>query len=734
MWRGLHPAARVPGASSAARRAHCLPAGRRAQEGSGRRVAAAVFAGASGAFLLRIGGASPGSPPAAPDPGVALLAKVSEHIAGVEEYTRAQVAGHTTPETGIWVTYGNGVYDITDFVKQHPGGAKRIMLAAGKDLGAFWRIYQQHFGDGAAETVAAHLLRMRIANLVPGEEDLEALDADDPFHNEPEHRHPSLKVWSKRAFNAEAPTDLIGDTWITPSEIFYCRHHHPVPDIEMDAYKLKVSGQGLDRELSLSVDHLKMLFPKREVVVTTQCGGNRRSGMNMVKKTMGISWGVGAISTAKWGGVWLRDVLRLAGLEDEESASDSGVRHVHFKCADEPFGVSIGRRKAMGHRGDVLLAYEMNGKPLSREHGAPIRVVVPGYLGVRSAKWVTEVVTAPEPFESEWQTGFSYRAFPPNLAELPEDLSPYPPVQELPVQSAMVAPQDGDTISDDAYSTWGVDIKGYAWAGGGRKIVRVDVSADGGRTWEQAELTSGANQPSERAWAWVLWEAEVDAPTLQRLAAQACVDEKPKLDSGEVGEVGRWITLLCKATDESFNTQPESAASIWNLRGILNNSWHSVKLKLPRCNHPGCDHKGCAHMPLEGPSAEEAMVEARRCIESFQTANASMAKLAMLPRGEGQQEEYTNALKLYREAITLHNATVLDLEGGPDLLVVEEALNQALEILEGVRRLNAERVEQGRRRKAQSRAKRLEFERNFASGELAPGLWPGHGEGEGEED
>ena len=128
------------------------------------------------------------------------------------------------------------------------------------------------------------------------------------------------------------------------------------------------------------------------------------------------------------------------------------------------------------------------------------------------------------------------------------------------------------------------------------------------------------------------------------------------------------------------------------------------------------------------------MVEARRCIKSFQTANASMAKLAMLPRGEGQQEEYTNALKLYREAITLHNATVLDLEGGPDLLVVEEALNQALEILEGVRRLNAERVEQGRRRKAQSRAKRLEFERNFASGELAPGLWPGHGEGEGEED
>jgi sulfite oxidase len=77
-----------------------------------------------------------------------------------------------------------------------------------------------------------------------------------------------------------------------------------------------------------------------------------------------------------------------------------------------------------GHRGDVLLAYEMNGQPLTREHGAPVRVIVPGYLGVRSAKWVDTIVAAPEPIETEWQTGFSYRAFPPNLSELPEDLTP----------------------------------------------------------------------------------------------------------------------------------------------------------------------------------------------------------------------------------------------------------------------------------------------------------------------
>jgi sulfite oxidase len=79
----------------------------------------------------------------------------------------------------------------------------------------------------------------------------------------------------------------------------------------------------------------------------------------------------------------------------------------------------------------------------------------------------------------------------------------------------MVAPKDGEQITEDQYSTWGLDIKGYAWAGGGRKIVRVDLSPDGGETWQQATMTSGAMQPSGRAWAWVLWEAEVDSETLQ---------------------------------------------------------------------------------------------------------------------------------------------------------------------------------------------------------------------------
>jgi len=343
----------------------------------------------------------------------------------------------------------------------------------------------------------------------------------------------------------------------------------------------------------------------------------------------------------------------------------------------------------------------MNGEPLAREHGAPVRVVVPGYLGVRSAKWVDSIVSASEPIETEWQTGFSYRAFPPNLTEQPEDLSPYPPVQELPVQSALLQPADGDTVTADEYSTWGLDLKGYAWAGGGRKIVRVDVSADGGKTWEQAELTSGANQPSERAWAWVLWEATVDASVLQKLAAQAATSGQPLLDNGEKGQPGRWLSLTCKATDESFNTQPESPASIWNLRGILNNSWHTVHVKLPKCNHPDCTGVSCTRMPLED---EQASIRASRCLEKFQQARAAGVQLSALSAvpgigGGGTIAEFQKVAELFAEAVQLHNPTVLQ-QHGLTKSEIENYAKQALEMCEAVKEKAEERKSEKRKEKA----------------------------------
>ena len=219
---------------------------------------------------------------------------------------------------------------------------------------------------------------MRIGNLKPGEDAPLALD--DPYQHEPK-RSPALRVHTQRSFNAEPPKHLLGSDWITPTELFYVRHHHPVPVLdEPEDYRLEVTGQGCNVKLSLSLEDLRRLFVKNTVVVTTQCAGNRREGLNQLEATQGLNWGCGAISTAEWGGVWLRDVLKLAGLEDMDDAANAGALHVQFSGIDEPYDASIPIDKAIAKNGDVLLAYEMNGKNLPREHGFPLRVVVPGNM------------------------------------------------------------------------------------------------------------------------------------------------------------------------------------------------------------------------------------------------------------------------------------------------------------------------------------------------------------------
>ena len=486
---------------------------------------------------------------------VDYFAGCGERDAALPDYTKEDLKAHTTQKTGVWVTFRDGVYDITDFIAVHPGGAKRIMLAAGNAVDPFWNIYQQHISKDTAGFIAATMRDMRIGNYVRDPADDE-VDLDDPFKDDPRARSVALHVHTKKAFNAEPPKELL-ETYITPTELFYVRHHHPVPVVD-DSYRLKISGLGC-RDLELSLHDIKSLFPKQTVAITLQCAGNRRSGMNAVQATQGLKWGVGAISTAEFGGVWLRDVLRLAGVEDMDDAVEVGARHVQFTALDKPYDASIPVDKAVSRRGDVLLAYEMNGKPLPREHGFPIRVLVPGHLGARSVKWVEKITVSDEESYSTWQRGVAYRGFGPWVRHFGDnlDITEAPAVQELPVQSAITNIKDDDVVQVD--DDGNIEVKGYAWAGGGRRIVRVDVSADGGKTWHAAEMGRGKEQPRGRAWAWTMWEATVPAPEGAD-ASQIC----------------------CKAVDEGFNTQPETPAPIWNLRGILNNSWDRVNVALRR--------------------------------------------------------------------------------------------------------------------------------------------------------
>ena len=468
---------------------------------------------------------------------------------------RAEVAQHNNKQSGIWTLYQNKVYDITKFVANHPGGQDKIMLAAGNSVEPFWQLYPIH----SKSKLPMELLRgMEIGSLHPddvaAEESARAKEADrigDPYADEPKPS-PLLLFHMQKPLNAEAPNSLLTDNWITPLELWFVRNHHPVPDTKEEDYRLSVTLPD-GRTLEYSLRDLKTLFKKHNVVSTIQCGGNRRSEMNIPgKSTSGSPWQCGALSTAKWSGVRLSDLLLKAGV-NYYNAEDMGLKHVQFLAIDD-MGASIPIKKAVDIHGDVLLAYEMNDEPLPRYHGYPVRAIIPGHVGVRNVKWVKQVTLSDEEAAGPWQRGMSYKGFGPSTTSLEGlDVERIPSLQEQPVQSAIMVPRNGTVWTAGDVVT----MKGYAYSGGGRGIVRVDVSVDNGKTWKTAELAEGSQQPLDRAWAWTFWSLDVEVPE---------------------SIVGQEINLICKATDASYNVQPESVDGIWNLRGINNNSWSRVNV------------------------------------------------------------------------------------------------------------------------------------------------------------
>jgi sulfite oxidase len=396
------------------------------------------------------------------------------------------------------------------------------------------------------------------------EEQMEILyeSDDDPFALEP-MRHKALKIHSDTPMNAETPENLLTGNYVTPSSLFYIRHHHPVPFLteeQVKTFKLEVDlsayGKG---KMRISMDDLKKM-PKTEITSTLQCSGNRRSGFNQFQRTSGTPWAQGAISTAKWGGVRLSDLMKYSGLDNGiEAEEKGGMEHVRFHGLDG-MSASIGIEKAMNPYGDVIVCYEMNDEPLPRDHGFPLRLIVPGYAAVRNVKWVKTIELAKEEAEGPWQRGLNYKTLPPNvtdandinLDEMPSmtEASLFSGITSMEPQEYIEHPKPGDTIMMKA--------RGWAWAGGGRNIVRVDLTGDGNKTWATAKLKEGNGQRFGRAWAWTFWEAEVPAI---------------------VQEDGS-VQLMCKAVDLAFNVQPESCEHIWNVRGLGNNSWYEKSVNV----------------------------------------------------------------------------------------------------------------------------------------------------------
>lgn len=464
-------------------------------------------------------------------------------------FTRAEISQHKQVEKRVWVTYKDGVYDVTDFLSQHPGGPEKLMLAAGSAVDPYWQVFAQH----NCEEVHEMLEQYRIGNIAQTDRiTADVQTKDGPYAKDPA-RSFLLKVNTQEPFNAETPPILLYEDYITSNELFFVRNHLPVPVCDPDNYMLEVTGEGI-ASVKLTLNDLKTKFPQHTVTATIQCAGNRREELGKVKEVKGISWTGGAIGNAKWTGVRLREVLLYAGLKEE---IEGKVQHIHFEGLDknpltgECYGASIPVEKAMDPRGDCLLVYGMNGTELPRDHGYPLRALVPGTVGARNVKWLARIVASSDEYDGQWQKN-DYKGFSPSVDWSNVDFLKAPAIQELPVQSLICFPQEGASLDRDQET---VTMQGIAWSGGGRGVVRVDVSLDGGETWTEATLKQEQDQSRSRAWAWRLWEATITLPPNQHS-----------------------MQLCCKAIDESYNVQPDTAGPIWNLRGCLSNAWHRVNI------------------------------------------------------------------------------------------------------------------------------------------------------------
>jgi sulfite oxidase len=342
-----------------------------------------------------------------------------------------------------------------------------------------------------------------------------------------------LIVRSFRFVDLEAPVEYF-NTWLTQVPRFFVRNHmHEPSQLNPDDWRITVSGE-IETQLTLTLAQLSKI-ETHFLVNTLECAGNGR-GLHR-PQVPGVQWGKGAVGTARFSGPRLRDVLRRAGVK-------STGKHVMFRGLDEvpgkvpPFIRSIPIEKAMDS--DTLIATHMNGAPLTKHHGFPARALVPGWIGAASCKWLTEIKVLEAEFAGNFMSPgyrFPNRPVKPEDTVKPDDTHA---LTGLTVKSVIASPVDSAQLKAGK-----VGVHGAAWAGEA-DIVKVEISTDGGTTWNPAKL--GREQAH---YAWRLWNYEWQVK-------------------------GGDYVIMSRASDSKGRTQP--AAAVWNPSGYLYNAIDQVKI------------------------------------------------------------------------------------------------------------------------------------------------------------
>jgi DMSO/TMAO reductase YedYZ molybdopterin-dependent catalytic subunit len=306
--------------------------------------------------------------------------------------------------------------------------------------------------------------------------------------------------------NLEMPFEKL-EGFLTSTESFYVRTHFRIPSIDRNAWWLRVEGE-VENRFNINYEQLLEL-ESVTIPATLECAGNNRSFLE--PKVKGVQWELGAVGTAEWTGVRLSVLLDRAGVKANAcevvlEGADHGIRDDPKSPPGElNFARSIPLKKA---RADVLLAYKMNDSELAPQHGFPVRAVVPGWYAMASIKWLQRIIVTDEPFTGYYQTiDYAYWKRRDEIAELT-------PLREMQVKAEIANPAQGDIVPANS----SVRVRGAAWTSDG-EITKVELSTDGGSTWNEANLL-GESKPN----AWRLWEFDWQtpaAPGKQTLIARA---------------------------------------------------------------------------------------------------------------------------------------------------------------------------------------------------------------------
>jgi sulfane dehydrogenase subunit SoxC len=316
---------------------------------------------------------------------------------------------------------------------------------------------------------------------------------------------------------------------ITPPGLHYLLIHYDIPAIDPGTFELVIDGL-VDRSLSLDLDALRSR-PRISSVVTLECAGNGRA--QLLPRPVSQPWLSEAVGTARWTGVPLASLLQEAGIADGSvEVVFTGADHGIERGIEQDYQRALPLAEAMAE--GVMLAYEMNGAPLPPQHGAPLRLIVPGWYGMAHVKWLRRITVVSKPFD-----GFQMQAY--RFRESADD--PGIPLTRIEPRALLIPPGFPDFMSRRRVVNSGeVAVQGRAWSGWAR-IATVEVSIDG-YNWEVADLQTAQNSYGWAGWSWI-WRAEPGS-----------------------------YELSARATDASGRTQP--LGQRWSRGGFANNTVQRV--------------------------------------------------------------------------------------------------------------------------------------------------------------